>query len=966
MTGGLRDSLTHPDGFVILGRNSELIALNRMLVELASGQGGKVLLTGDAGIGKTTLVRWLMAEAPFKNICMLAGACYEQDVQAPYALWRDVLRRGSFSESVQIQQYSSVEALRREVLQELLRRAGDDPLMLVLEDIHWADQPSLDLLRYLIHQTEANRMLLIVTCREEEQLPDVPIYRFLPQFVREARPLRLGLRPLGRVAIGQLLDLRYPGIDPADRDRILDFLVHYGEGNPFFVDELLGMLDYERVVQADASGWVLGELPMFPVPPLVRQIIDSRLLRLEPEALDQLERAAILGVELPLDDWTAMADVPSEVMTRVIDEALDAQILSQLADDSGYRFRHALIRSVLYDRPNTMRRRTLHRRAGEVLAGRRDVDPAIVAHHFSLAQDERAADWLILAGRAAARSFALQDAAENYRRALDILERGGNKTPDRVWLLCALAEAHRYTRSALSLDYVNRAFDLLESLDDPAMRVLAISCRARIRGFLHENVIDDLLQASREYDLLSSDEKQRILETPLGYVVSQATLAQDLANYGQYDASRRVATAFLDEHEHDSAGATPIEFGNALFGLGMALASLGQPAPARDAFRRSRAYFQEIDNYQMLSVSLYWELSFVAQVYDTETPAIRRRLRQAEVDSNRRSELARAAGTSELISTSETMILDGEWEYCRRIAEARLSVPASQIPSIRKLVHLDWLQGYPDRATELIGRAFPDGPDEAPGKRMFLHRHEIQWIAAEIALDRHELDLAERWIAALEYWSDWSGKITGRYLSRLLRSRLAELSGDPQSALEHAESALELARSPREPLGIIAAQRAIAGLLVRTGHQGRAASAVAEALDIARTCEAPYEVAATLLVQAEMLHASGLSGDAASVLSEARDIAQQLGAGLLLKRIDSLSSARPVPEHLPEFFGLSPREMQVLHYVAQGYTDARIAEALSISPRTVGGHLQSILNKTGTNSRTAATALAYEHGVFGV
>ena len=951
----------------LLGRERELAALNRMLADLFHGRGGKVLVSGDAGIGKTTLVGSLAASAQQRGGIVLSAACYELDMPPPHSVWRDVLRAARGENPFAGNSANSVDDLRRRVLASLLATGADGPLIVVLEDLQWADESSLDLLRYICHHTSADRLLLVATCRDQDLEPDRPFYRFLPQFIRESRPVRLALRPLNLQAITDLVQSLYAGLPDADRERLVEYLARYGEGNPFFVEELLGLLEYRQTLIPVIQGWKLEDLPDHPVPPLVRQVIDVRLMQLAPETLALLEIAAVFGIDVPIDLWAKVSSATPDELATAIDDALRVRVIEEHPGGNGYRFRHALIQGVVYERPNSLQRRKLHRLVAEALAGQPNVDPALVAHHFSQAADPRAADWLIEAGRVAARSFALRDAAGNYERALRVLDQDSARLAERTWLLCALAEANRYINITASLAYVNRAFEMLEQLENPAMRVLAIWCRARIRGFHNENVIDDLRQAAEEYSLLSSEEQDRILQTPLRYVVSRATLSQDLANYGQFHAALKHAQAFLEESDSPDSDAASIEFGNAYMGMGMAHAALGEPDAAREAFTRSREYFLKSDNYQMVAISLYWELSFVSQVYDAESPETRRALRQDEIEVNRRSELARAAPLSELISTSETMILDGSWADCRHVASARLNVPASSLPSARKLAHLDWLQGYPERATELVQSVAPLGPDEPPGKRMFLHRHEIQWIAAELALDRGDLETARRWIEAHERWQVWSGKVSGRYLTQLLWSRFHQLSGNADAAMQHGEEGLALARAPREPLGIIAAQRALGQLHVASGNAGRAATPLAEAQEIARACEAPFEIALTLVVQAEMLHASHLDGDAVRVLGEAREIATYLEAQPLLDRIDALLATVKVvqPRSAEVPFGLSPRELQVLGYVARGYTDARIAEALKISPRTVGGHLQSILNKTGATSRTAATALAYQHGILG-
>jgi DNA-binding CsgD family transcriptional regulator/tetratricopeptide (TPR) repeat protein len=974
MADDLRPEQQSRTGSLIVGRESEQAALLNLLDSLFEGVGCAVLISGEAGIGKTTLVRMLIAEAASRGALILSGACYEYELPAPYAIWKDALHRVTTDHSTDadlpdppdLELAGGTDELHRMVFEYLMDLSSKRPMVLALEDLQWADESSLDLFQYLTRQPERAPVILVATCRDEDLNPDQPFYRLLPSFIRESRPYRYPLGPIDRTAIRTLIEQRHPTLTLGEREQLGDYLNQYGEGNPFFIEELLGMLEYQQVLVQRAGVWALGNLPAFPVPPLVRQVIDGRLVQVGPESMRLLEIGSIAGVEVPLDLWQAVSSATDEALALAIEEALQERVIEELPDASGYRFRHALIHGVVYERPNTFRRREWHRRAAEWLADRPAVDPSVVAHHFTQAGDSRAAQWLIQAGRQAGRSFALRSASANYQRALEILEHDDSRLPDRTWLLCALAEANRYTNIGEALAWINRAYDLLDRLDDPAMRVLALWCRARIRGFHHENVLEDLQRAAADFALLAVEDQDRIRQTSLGYVVSPAVTSQDMAGYGQFRLAIEYGEQFLTSRGAPESGSDFFEFGNAWMGLGLARAALGDADGAREAYATSIDCFLQIDNHQLASIAIYWALSTVSQVYDAEIPELRRQLREQEIQSNRNSELARSTPISEQISTSDTLILDGDWVACRRSATARAQVSASLIPSVRKLIHLDWLQGYPQRAVERIQAVMPHGPDDPPGKRIFVHRHEIQWIAAEIALDDGNLPLARRWIEAFSSWFEWSGKVSGRYQLELLWSRYHELSGDLESARRHAESALELASHPREALGVLAALRTLGRLELIAGNPGRAAPLLADALSIARDCEAPFEIASTLCVQAGMLHASGLDGDAAPAIEEAIEIARRLEARPLLVRLEELSTAvaQPAPEQVAVPFGLSPRELEVLTYVARGFTDARIAEQLKISPRTVGGHLQSILNKTGTNSRTAATAIAYQHGLL--
>lgn len=960
----------------LVGRQRERAVLRAGLGQAAGGLGVLALVGGEAGIGKTTLVADVVAAAAEREQLVLSGRCYDLETPPPYSAWLEVLR--SYTPTGALPAAPSVlldtdalGALRgadelRAVLYSFLSAVtAQGPALLVLEDLHWADQDSVDLLRYLTRRLDPLALLVVVTYRDVELGPAQPLYRMLPVLVREGRPLRIDLRRLDQEAVLELAAERYPGLPEGDAERLGDYLEHYAEGNPFFVEELLGLLEYEQALQRVGQHWRLGTLPAFPVPPLVRQVVEGRLEQLSAHSRRLLEMAAVLGVETPLDLWQTVSEIDDDTLALAIEEAVAAQALEQTSRANLLRFRHSLIHEVIYAGANPLHRRSWHRRTAEVLAAQAHADPAAVAHHFAQANDERAADWLIRAAQRAALAFAFQASVANYERALAILEQSRQRLPERVWLLCALAEAYRFTDIARARAYADQAVDLAGGLDDRALSALARWCHARVRGFHDENVLDDLRSAAAAYAELSEAERARIVQTSLRYVVSEATLAQELANYGQFAEALTYARRFLAATPTPTSRAQNIEFGNAHFGLALAQAALGEPEQARAAFERSRAYFRETDTYQMVSNCWYWELSTVLPVYYTDQPEERARLQSAEVQANLRSEVLHTAGDKRPVSTSETLILDGQWEECRRSAGARLHVPVSRVPSARKLAELDWRQGRRAQAWEHIRNVLPAGPDEAPGRRFFLHRQELQWIAAELALDEGNPVLARRWIEAYERWLAWSGKLSGSALPKLLWARYFTAQGDLVRARRHAQQALTCAGEPRQPLALLTAQRQLAQIALAAGQVQDALEFARVAVAIATDCGAPYELAAAQVVQAEALLAAGAAHDARPLLTAAHDTAERLEAQPLLERIDQLLtplSEQPAPrEIIPG--GLSPRELEVLRLVARGLTDAEIANTLSISPRTVGGHLHSIYNKLDVGSRTAATRFAFDHGL---
>jgi DNA-binding CsgD family transcriptional regulator len=244
-----------------------------------------------------------------------------------------------------------------------------------------------------------------------------------------------------------------------------------------------------------------------------------------------------------------------------------------------------------------------------------------------------------------------------------------------------------------------------------------------------------------------------------------------------------------------------------------------------------------------------------------------------------------------------------------------------------------------------------------------VHAFDLARLAAALALDSNNHATARRWLAAHDRWLEESGRVLGRAESRLLWGRVYALSGDWERASVEAHAALAIASTPRQPLALLVAQRLLGQLAMRSGAASDAEQHLHDALALAEACATPFERALTLLALAEVRAAAG-DAVARELLDEARDIAVTLGAAPTLARADGLA-ARLVETRVPANYpaGLTAREAEVLRLVAQGLTDADVAEQLYIARRTVNSHLTSIYTKLGVSSRAAATRFAVEHGL---
>mgnify|MGYP001172747165 CR=1 FL=1 len=951
-------------GRQLIGRRAEFDRLRAALHAAIEGRGGVVLVAGDAGVGKTVLVEALGYVAIATGVQVMGARCFELDGTPPYGPWLEMFRPDrappdlpvpapALSVKDALEAVAGRRKLHDQVLSFLVELSRHRPVLLLLGDMHWADEESIHLVRHIGRQIRRRPILIVVTYRHVELRPDEPLYRLLPHVLRETEAERITLREWDRDDVAELVTARYQ-LSAADQDRLVTFLLNSSEGNPFFINELLQSLEDEAVLRLTDEGWILGELSGVRVPPLLRQLIDERLERLAPEARHLLQAAAVIGEEIPIDVWQAVTEVSDEALADVIEQALAVRVMVEMPQDPVLRFRHKLFRQSLYEHMILLRRRSWHRRIAEVLAAEANPDPDVVARHFSEAGDPRAAEWLIASGRRAAGAFALAVTAARFEKALAILEGDDQRQRERAWLLCELAEAYRFTDPQRAIAYLDTAQRIADELGDEGLQTVIPYCKARVRTLEARNAFAELRESWRGIEGLPESTRHVLAGSPLAYAVSRATYAQVLAHYGAYGPALEHAERFLEE----SPSADPREQGTAYFAIGLANAGLARPSEARAAFDRARTFFRQTETYHMVGATYDWELDLVLQVYYPDRVEERRRLLDDAARAWRHSVFGALVPPDSFPTMIDSLLLEGRWEEARASATAFLSANAQPLGMRRILADLDRRQGDTARAWARIAEALPDGPDTEPPLSHFPYGLRLIGVAAELALDDGDLDWARRWILALERWLEWSGIVVGRAAPDHLWARYYAAQGDLDRAWQHQREGLRRASNPRQPLAMLTAHRTLARLATLRRDFPTARQHLAGAERLATSFEAPYALALVQVTHAELLLASGRGHEAGGLLAAARATAEELGAKPLLAVIDHLE---PRPTAVPG--GLSAREIEVLRLVAEGLTDAEVAERLSISPRTVGGHLQSIYNKLGISSRTAATSFAHKFGL---
>ncbi|MBF6591946.1 MAG: helix-turn-helix transcriptional regulator, partial [Ktedonobacterales bacterium] len=306
--------------------------------------------------------------------------------------------------------------------------------------------------------------------------------------------------------------------------------------------------------------------------------------------------------------------------------------------------------------------------------------------------------------------------------------------------------------------------------------------------------------------------------------------------------------------------------------------------------------------------------------------------------------------------------LAGAWDAAQTYAPMLQTLSGSHaLSAAMTLGTIARAQGRAEDAWRYMRQWLPEGTATATGAYPLAYGLLFLHLGGLLALDAGDLDGAREWAEVHDRWLTWSGAVRGLPEGQALWAQYHRQSGDADSAREHAERALAHATEPRQPLALLAADRLLGELDTDAGRYADAQTHLDAALALADACAAPYERALTLLARAKLCAAENRQDEAAALLDEVRVICTPLGAKPALARADALMGqlAPYVASQYPA--RLTEREVEVLRLVAAGHTNRQIADALSLSPRTIDVHVRNIFAKTGTENRAGATAFAFRH-----
>ncbi len=976
---------------VFVGRRAELARLDAAFEAASEDAASAVAVVGgDAGVGKSRFVAELARRAEARGGLALVGACLELvDRSLPYApvieVLRELLKRVDpvVLDEVLGSARNELGALVPELDGERTVAVGDDvaqgrlfehllgvlerlgehtATLVVLEDLHWADRSTLDLLVFLARNLRDARVLVVGTYRSDELHRRHPLRSVLAELERSGRVLREQLLPFERQ---ELRELMAAICEAQPNDDLVEDVLARSEGNAFFAEELLA-------VSRDDGGAAL--------PPTLRDVLLARVDTLPPAARTLLRTLAVIGSRASHSLLLAVSRQPEDEVLEALRAAADHQVL--VVEEHGYRFRHALLSEAIYDDLLPGERVRIHSATAAALTAHPDVfdlagidiDAELACHWFSAHDLPNALVASVRAAESARRMYAYPEALAHYERALELWE----QVPDASRLAAAsLVEVLRGAalaaelsgRQDLAAALMQRALDEIDEARDPVGAAI-----------VHERLARYLWLINRPLEeLLPHNEAAVALVPPeppsTERAVVLASLAQQLMLHDRNEPALEWGLAAIDAAR--AAGAREVEgharntYGTALAHLGDLDLGLAELVAAREIGRETASWV-DVARAAINISGVLERASRYAEALDAARHGM------AEIEAHGLTlgygiwlrthvisvlfEMGRWSEAEDELRVVDRFDLVGIEAFHRDDAHFTLSLHRGDLVGARRAVAAlhartvrSGIEGVisPYPAAML---AVADGDLESASRML------DEWVASEPEQHGRE---APDWliIGLLCAYADRATTDSG------FRPRVHELRDLLQSTLARR-------------LGTAAAKPDLAALAMWADAEVTRADGQSDPAQWARVVAHWREhgrlphLAYARWREGEAHLLAGASHAATPALREAFELAGEMGAAPIRDGVMELArrshvdigltrSGERAPNPL-DTCGLTPREVEVLGLVAQGRTNRQIGESLFISVKTASVHVSNILMKLDAQNRGEAAAIARDRGLLAV
>ena len=870
-----------------VGREKELKQARTIWMQAMVGAGQTLLISGEPGIGKSSLTRELATQAEISGGIALIGESYAEG-GAPYSPFSQILRRAlpqagqngsQMTEFVVADLISLTPELRPnypdlpdipaldpeseqrrlfESMVALLTSLGEQsPILLVLEDVHWADSGSLAMLHYLARRTKGQPIMLVATYREVELDDTLPLQEMLVELNRERIASRLKLTRFGKDDTQKLLATIF------QEEVSMEFtegIYNETEGNPVFIEEVCKSLVEEGMLYFEDGEWHRpDDMSDLDIPQSVRVAIQSRLSKLPNEVLNTLRMAAVLGREFDFNTLVAAAELDEERLIDALEHAEHAQLIDEISGESGgtFRFAHALIGTTLEEGLSGMRRRRMHHQAATVIEQLRPDDYEALAHHYYESGDaNKGFEYSMKAGRRAIGRSARNEALRHLARALEIAEDEGRKD-ELASVHLALGDIESTGDFIRALDSYEQALALTE---DPIEQAIIKGKIGRLKTFTgYEDGLN-----------LLEDAVQTLDPDTHGNEVAQA-----IGSIGRFHHNRGRHRKALEQLEKAREIAEPLEDVETLHLVYVFLAGAYQHLADLD---RSNEWAQcEIE---MGSKAKYAQAEAVGYEYLAENHGFAGKWEQALEYSDRDEELGRKNSLTDRVRWAKLVKLwawRGLGQLERGIEQGKRSLEQAEASGERRLAVL---------AGSELANAYADLGDLDQAR-------QLATVAAERALELDQTYMIATAQDALAYLhelnGEWQQALAVRNVAvdaargsdnRLvpmitgpgLAEALLEAEQDANKAEELVQEALQITERTRYPIPAARALRVLGRIHAHRDETEQAAEAFAEALKLSEEWNTHLIAGRILLDWASLENSRGAQDSVASKLERAAEI----------------------------------------------------------------------------------------------
>lgn len=982
-----------------VGREREIATLYAQLEGVAGGEGMVVFIGGEPGVGKTRLAEELAAGARERGFFTLTGRCYDMEGGLPYQPFIEVLEcLVRVAPVADIEQWLAeagpdlarlAPGLRRlfpslpaaepppeegrhmllNAWSDFLERAGGtQPILLILEDVHWADESSLLLLQHLARRVAEMRVLILSTYRDVELGLSRPLASTLQELVRQRLADDLVLRPLREQDVVEMVAAQGSGTPPP---ALASLIYRETEGNPFFVEEVLRHLSEEgKLLDLDgawASIVVMGEVE---VPRSVRLVVEQRLARLSDGARRLLANAAVIGREFSFDIVKELSETEPDRLLDAIEEAQRADLIrdSTSAREPSYAFSHELVRQTLVGGLSLPRRQRLHLSVAKAMEraynANLDVHVAELAFHYrqagSAADPEKTIAYSTRAGEAAAAVSAWGEAVGQFDGALEASAHA--QAPDfhqRCNLLLSLGEALPGSGDARrAFDVVApEAYELAINLgdNDRAAHAAALAVRALWAQFAAPGLArPDYAEWTDRLDRLAADGTA----SRVGADLAMALLAGARGRAVETEERCLRAWTLAREIRSPERVTLPIFHAFCLFCQG----------PRFDTRRRQWAsdVAASLTSLPRAITLLTAEVALVAIAGESlhwgdRVEASRVIELMTRFEEQRPPE--RGPGLAVQFRDVLFRYMDGDLDTAVSAANELFAEAASGAMPVAFVISA-WIFGW--RPGYYLGR-LTAGAGPEPNRSGSRSEHALRslLLASVGRSDNARIMILEKKdeapIGATGAPDGWATAFLVTYLEA------ATLIGDKELTAWFAAPLWESGAVTCGEMFTTMVNRHLGAAAALLGEPDRARQYYERALAEATAMKFRPEIALTRFQLAELL----FSQYPASRHEAHEHLAFAIAEFEAMKMAPSLERARALETRLsrhgkprPDYpDGLSEREVEVLRLLAAGHTNQRIADELFISLNTVARHVSNIFDKTGATNRTEAAAYATHHSL---